>query len=209
MKRSVPRLAASASYRCAHWVKPRRGCNPPTTTLRGRWALTDSEPRWKCSSTARRQKADGLAAAVFNGTLADWKPYSFSWQYGVENNPGSQGYHGLKGRVDNNFLILDKGRNMLFRTQFYAPETDFYALITGNVTPEGIYIDGENIRSEDIVSREGPNGQRETRYTVNLRKGWHSLLLVFTNTTDQPLRQEPYDLLDRAHAQYGGDPAAR
>lgn len=143
------------------------------------------------------QKADGLAAAVFNGTLADWKPYSFSWQYGVENNPGSQGYHGLKGRVDNNFLILDKGRNMLFRTQFYAPETDFYVLITGNVTPEGIYIDGENIRSEDIVSREGPNGQRETRYTVNLRKGWHSLLLVFTNTTDQPLHQEPYDLLDR------------
>lgn len=135
------------------------------------------------------QKADGLAAAVFNGTLADWKPYSFSWQYGVENNPGSQGYHGLKGRVDNNFLILDKGRNMLFRTQFYAPETDFYVLITGNVTPEGIYIDGENIRSEDIVSREGPNGQRETRYTVNLRKGWHSLLLVFTNTTDQPLHQ--------------------
>lgn len=67
---------------------------------------------------------------------------------------------------------------MLFRTQFYAPETDFYVLITGNVTPEGIYIDGENIRSEDIVSREGPNGQRETRYTVNLRKGWHSLLLV-------------------------------
>lgn len=142
------------------------------------------------------QKVEGLAAAAINGTLKGWKPYNYSWQYGVENAAGSQGYHGLKGRVENNFLILDKSRNMLFRTHFYAPENGEYVLFTGDTEPNSIYIDDASIQSEDITTGRTANGQRETRRLLRLHKGWHTLLLIFTNTTDRPDPQQPNKMID-------------
>jgi hypothetical protein len=37
-----------------------------------------------------------------------WQPYSFSWRWGIENDPGHQGYHGLKGQVHDEFIGLGK-----------------------------------------------------------------------------------------------------
>ena len=142
------------------------------------------------------QKVDGLAAAVANGSLKGWQPYSYSWQYGVENAPGSQGYHGLKGRLENNFLILDKSRNMLFRTHFYVPETGEYVLFTGNTEPNGIYIDNAPLQSEEITPVRTSDGQSETRRVLQLHKGWHTLLLIFINTTDRPDSQRPNKMVD-------------
>jgi len=34
----------------------------------------------------------------------DWSSYEFSWRYGLEDNPGHQGYHGTKGKISDNFL---------------------------------------------------------------------------------------------------------
>lgn len=35
-----------------------------------------------------------------------WQPYEFSWRYGIEGNPGHQGYHGLKELITDNFIGL-------------------------------------------------------------------------------------------------------
>lgn len=95
-----------------------------------------------------------------------WEPYCYSWQYGVFDQPGSQGYHGLKGKVDNRFLILDKGGLQLFRTQVYVPADGVYQILQEGEKPGYCYLDGELLEAEKPV----------------LTKGWHRLLLVYEHT---------------------------
>ncbi len=35
-----------------------------------------------------------------------WRPYEFSWRYGIEGNPGHQGNHGLKANFTDHFIAL-------------------------------------------------------------------------------------------------------
>lgn len=94
----------------------------------------------------------------------DWSPISFSWQYGVWDNPGGQGYHGLKGKVDERFFILDKGENQRFRTFTYVPENGLYRIESLGSPPDSIRIDNKEIK-EDKVS---------------LSKGWHLLETLYS-----------------------------
>ena len=45
-----------------------------------------------------------------------WEQYDYSLREGVEGNPGSQGYHGLKGQVSDDFFILEKGGTYFYKT---------------------------------------------------------------------------------------------
>lgn len=38
-----------------------------------------------------------------------WQPYEFSWRDGIEDDPGHQGYHGLKGEVHDDTIALGRG----------------------------------------------------------------------------------------------------
>ncbi|MGI6572239.1 MAG: glycosyl hydrolase [Fermentimonas sp.] len=103
-----------------------------------------------------KTKADGMS---------DWETVSFSWQYGVWDNPGGQGYHGLKGKIDDRFFILDKGENQQFRTHVYAPENGSYRIETDGVKPDRVRIDGEEVESR-----------------VTITKGWHRLEVDYTGS---------------------------
>ena len=98
---------------------------------------------------------------------ADWKPYCYSWQYGVCDNPGGQGYHGLKGKIDNGFIILDQGGHQLFRTFVYASQTGSYCIEQAGKSPDLIYLDGNQVSGG----------------MVDLSKGWHRLFLAYMNTS--------------------------
>lgn len=89
-------------------------------------------------------KADGIS---------EWTPISYSWQYGVWNHPGSQGYHGLKGKVDDRFFILDKGKNQQFRTYLFAPKNGSYRIETVGINPDYIRINGKNVEQKVVMSR--------------------------------------------------------
>ena len=84
--------------------------------------------------------------------------YAFSWEYGVWNNPGSQGWHGLKGKVSDGFLILDKGTKQVFKTYVYVPQTGDYRIEQIHTLADKIIVDEKEITTE-----------------VRLKKGWHSL----------------------------------
>ena len=43
-----------------------------------------------------------------NGTKYLWKPYEFSWRWGLKDDAGHQGYHGMKGQVNNELIALGK-----------------------------------------------------------------------------------------------------
>ena len=104
-----------------------------------------------------------------------WEPYQFSWQYGVKDSPGSQGYHGLKGKIDNRFLILDRGGHQIFRTYVYAPSEGMYVAQTEGVTPYRTVVDG---RPVDIGS------------ALRLAEGWHSLVIAYADTKKEDYRLE-------------------
>ena len=95
----------------------------------------------------------------------EWTPYCYSWQYGVFDNPGSQGYHGLKGKVDNRFIILDQGGHQIFRTYVYAPSDGEYRIEREGKSPDYLYLDAS------LISQS----------VVRMKKGWHHLILAYAN----------------------------
>ena len=90
-----------------------------------------------------------------------WKPYEFSWRWGVENDYGHQGWHGLKATVHDEFIRMGKlekefretvrvedpngNKNYYLYSNVLAPETGNYQLIFGELKPADIYINGKAV----------------------------------------------------------------
>ncbi|MBN8639392.1 MAG: hypothetical protein J0M07_29005, partial [Anaerolineae bacterium] len=51
---------------------------------------------------------DPQVPVEWNGKCYAWQPYEFSWRDGIENDPGHQGYHGLKGEVHDDIIALGR-----------------------------------------------------------------------------------------------------
>ncbi|MDR0844318.1 MAG: hypothetical protein LBN71_03790, partial [Tannerella sp.] len=122
-----------------------------------------------------------------SGTALSEELTEFSWQYGVWDNPGSQGWHGLKGKVDDGFLILDRGSDaQVYRTEAYVPVRGDYRVETSGVPPGWILID-KDIQAP-VTKAALENGARaETdavpaNCTVTLDKGWHLLTVGYPET---------------------------
>lgn len=93
-----------------------------------------------------------------------WKPYDFSWRWGVENDYGHQGWHGLKATVHDEFIRLGKfvsefretrrvedpngNKNYYLYSNVLAPEAGTYQLSLGELHPATLYINGKEI--EDL-----------------------------------------------------------
>ncbi|MGI6400768.1 MAG: glycosyl hydrolase [Thermoguttaceae bacterium] len=58
---------------------------------------------------------------TFNDRTYVWDVRSFSWRWGVEGNPGHEGYHGLKEKIDSRFIALGRPTDG-FNETIYAPE---------------------------------------------------------------------------------------
>ncbi|MDP4196724.1 MAG: glycosyl hydrolase [Bacteroidota bacterium] len=126
-----------------------------------------------------RSKSDSI---LLDGKYYKWEPYSFSYRYGVENDPGHQGWHGLKEQMYDEFIRLgkpdvqwtsisyrreDAGTNYFLYTNVFAPEPGNYELLTGEIKPSSIWLNSVELT---------------TNQKVNLKKGNNSLLIHF----DQP-----------------------
>ena len=116
-----------------------------------------------CNLDASVNIDDFLAGKAGSGK---WEPYVWSWQYGVKDSPGSQGYHGLKAKVDSRFLILDQGCHQLFRTYVYAPAKGKYRMVVEGADPYRILVDGNEAEAGEL----------------RLREGWHTVLIAYADT---------------------------
>jgi len=54
------------------------------------------------------EQVDPAVPVELGGRKLLWQPLSFSWRWGVEGDPGHQGYHGLKEQVSDDFIALGK-----------------------------------------------------------------------------------------------------
>ena len=133
---------------------------PPTPTLIGAEArqiqYTEGDPTkgpWhRVTNTFGPQfkHLGPVAKLADESTLtpdAKWKPYEFSWRWGVEGDPGRQGYHGLKGVVFDEFVIFpdtkpNASANYLWTTVQSESDQVVQPRISG-LKPAAVWINGQ------------------------------------------------------------------
>lgn len=129
--------------------------------------------QWLLDSTSNDFEA--LVEQALHEKLEGWKPYRFSWRFGVWDHPGPQGYHGLKARVNDGFLILDGPGNHLFKTYVYAPQEQLYHVELGERLPDRFYVDGKVLKDTKL----------------KLSKGWHAVLAAYAGIPKRGYKRGP------------------
>lgn len=96
----------SPSFDDADWRKTTYGYGPYFFKLGPIPSALCSEEldRWAANLTCVNLND----AVQLGGRTFHWQPYEFSRRFGVEGDPGHQGYHGLKGKVTDQFIALGK-----------------------------------------------------------------------------------------------------
>ena len=120
-------------------------------------------------------EADYLSAVekARHGDVADFTPYTFSMRHGVENWPGHQGYHGLKGQVSDDFLTIgvpkrtatgddflpyEEGFGKVFFTHVVCEKAMTAHILCGEIKPDHLYINGELVDvGQPVQLRPGRN----------------------------------------------------
>ena len=112
-----------------------------------------------------------------NGRKYFWKPYKFSWRQGLKDDAGHQGYHGMKGQVNNELISLgaiDKSRKHMPVYPLSAePEGTIYYLwttvvstrpiqskiIKSGLLPVQIYVNNRlaDLKTANVELSEGNN----------------------------------------------------
>lgn len=101
------------------------------------------------------------------------RPYEFSWRWGIENDPGHQGYHGLKEEVHDEFLAIGKARKngghmpnvfsyepdgtSYFSTAVIAPRDMAAYALTGAIKPDKVWLNGEVVTGNALKLKVGAN----------------------------------------------------
>ncbi len=104
----------------------------------------------------------------------DAKPYEFSWRWGRENDPGHQGYHGLKAEMHDEFLAIGQatekakhmpdtvgyttaGHSTYFSTAIVAPRAMTAYALTGDVKPAQVWLNGAEVNGHELKLQAGAN----------------------------------------------------
>jgi hypothetical protein len=120
-----------------------------------------------------------------NGKKYSWSPYEFSWRWGLKDDAGHQGYHGLKGEINNELISL--GNIDRFRKS-----RPIYPLVKES---EGsVYYLWSNVSStKNVVAKISKGGLAPAKVIINqveinnsseavdLKAGNNSVLLKYTD----------------------------
>ena len=119
------------------------------------------------------------------GKNYQWEEYAFSWQQGVEGDYGHQGYHGLKGKMYDNFIRLGslkdvkmskfrvpepEGNYYILYTSVIAPSDGDFELLTGEIKPYLLFVNNSKTDSGKKL--------------IPLKEGANKLLLVYGNACE-------------------------
>ncbi len=137
---------------------------------------------------------------------ANGHPYEFSWRWGIENDPGHQGYHGLKAEVHDEFLAIGKakenrrhvptvvsyeaeGPDSYFSTHVIAPRAMLAHALHGPIAPAQLWLNGALVTGTELNLQPGANAV-ELRYT----KPGRTYFVVSTAARSAQPKSSPADL---------------
>ena len=103
-----------------------------------------------------------------------WQPYDFSWRYGLEDDCGHQGYHGLKIQVADTFIGLGaihhghpscnrvpepSGSRYYLWSSVCAPEGGETPISRGGLLPSAAWLNGASldVAASSATLKSGPN----------------------------------------------------
>lgn len=137
--------------------------------------------KWLCAGPfATEDETEKVLFHGISGDLSQYHPYKMSERFGIYGDPGEQGYHGLKGRIDSDFLVLgesyetptgssyrsyDRGSRMIFHTNIRCEREKMIYILTGDIKPYLLFVNGES------VDRDKP--------FLRLEKGEHSVFAAY------------------------------
>jgi hypothetical protein len=123
---------------------------------------------------------DPRVGITFRGKTYSWHPYRFSWRWGVEDDPGHQGYHGLKEEVHDEFIRLGRVAQSWTSTERQVEEGGAcYCLFTGVAAPsEGFYVIDQG-RVHPVAIRINGVPVDTTAKVVLLKAGLNTLMLWY------------------------------
>lgn len=138
-----------------------------------------------------------------NGKKYFWQPYEFSWRWGLKGDVGHQGYHGLKGKVNNDIFSFGK----INKNQYYMPvyqlepepggsiyylwstvksgQQQNAGIAKGGLLPSKVWVNSNNIATEtaEVELKSGFNPV-VLKYE-NTGRGW----FIFTQKNEQTFKQ--------------------
>ena len=123
--------------------------------------------------------------ATVSGKKHKWEEYEFSWKYGVEGDYGQQGWHGLKGKMYDDFIRLGSIQEVkMSKFRVPEPEGNYYVLCTSVIAP----YDGEfelltsNIKP--FVFIVGNNIIDANSKNIKLKKGSNTLVMLYDKSCE-------------------------
>lgn len=116
-------------------------------------------------------RIDPTRPLALAGQRLAWSAQEFSWRWGAEGDPGEQGYHGLKGVLCDEVLVLgERGPRpenydwravsrlpgetptRLLWTTLHAPGGTKARVLVGGLPASGMWLDGTPIAAGDLVT---------------------------------------------------------
>jgi len=136
------------------------------------------------SKLSAQDKIDVNVPIETNGKQYNWSLYEFSWHTGLKDDAGHQGYHGLKGVINNEIIGLGKvdktkasrplnpiikesdGSVYYLWSTILSPRTMTAKISKGGLMPAKVFVNKQEI-----------NNNAET---VNLKAGVNTILLKYS-----------------------------
>ena len=118
------------------------------------------------TSLASAGQIDPSVPIQIGSTEVSWKPYDFSWRWGVEGDAGHQGYHGLKENMYDEFIRLGKlvdrsteavreketgGTRYFLWTTVSASRRMTGKIFYGGMKPAALWLNGRQVRNLDLA----------------------------------------------------------
>lgn len=153
-----------------------------------------------------QQTAERAAQGITEG----FAPYEMSMRYGLEQEPGHQGYHGLKGKVTDAYLTVgrleskrshmdpqykpyEEGVGRVFYTTVLSDRDQDAYLLTDSMKPDRLYVNGIEYKGDchSIPLKKGRNP------VVAAYLDCGRTYLLFATSPEAALQPTPYPLAMR------------
>jgi hypothetical protein len=127
------------------------------------------------AALSQLQEVDPEKPVEIAGKSYGWQLYEFSWRYGIEDDCGHQGYHGLKIRVADEFIGLGgirhghpscsrvpepEGTRYYLGTTVHSPKDGDAPISRGGLLPAAAWLNGSGLdagtRSATLKSGANP-----------------------------------------------------